>query len=1073
VRVALDTAWLTVLAARASTLGERLARAVVVEADAERSERRLRRWSEVVARGDEQLFHERLALDGHDRRSAAAVVGEAVGSGAVPEWAELVADALDRARESHSDDDRLRAQGDDVPLLELTVPFVRAARARLRARIEPAGSVVGPEVLPTLERQLARQLAALASPLADVEFRLWRKNRIHPLEEALARKGGSPGRELYDAWVAELLDGGLEAMLVIYAVLARQLGTVALGWVDATAEFLERLEADSDALSSVFGGGQPLGPLEEIVSGIASDPHRGRRRVLGCRFESGLRLVYKPKNLTTEVAYGALVDWLNGHSAEPELRVLHVLDRGDHGWVEMADHAGVADHSAARRFYRRTGMLLAILYAVGGKDCHMDNFVAAGEDPVVVDAETVLHPTLIAPDAGEELDAVHLAGDAFTASVLAVGLLPAWMIGPDGRALDISALGAVTPQEGLEPAAGWEHANTDVARIVMERRMLPAGQNVLCVDGVAQRPEEYLDDICAGFADAYRALLLGRDELFARAGPLCPLEHAPVRVLIRATRLYFQVASDAQQPTHMREGVDRSIELELLGRPLLDSPDRAGFWELHRSEQEQLEATDIPYFTAPGGAEALRAADGRTLVGFRASAVETAKRQLAALSEEDQRLQLALLRAALATRFERQLPVRVRESPTGASAPAPGPSREAALEAAAMLARELEATAIHSGPSVAWVGLSLGDEAERWTLGVTAFDIYAGSTGIAIFLAALARVTGEARWRQLSLAALATSLEQTERHPGRLAVLRGTGGAIGFGALVYGFVLVASLLQTERPLAAAQLLAGALPVAAFEKDRVIDLLGGTAGALAGLLALDRALGGDQAVIELAEAAGRFLAGRAVEHDDGAAWKTLGGRELDGFAHGNAGIALALARLSARTGDAALAKLVRSAVTGESSRFDPALGGWPDRRYEEPKVMSGWCHGAAGIGLARVGLAQASLGHGLEELIDRDLQRAKAALAAAQPNLDHLCCGGAGESEFLFDLAALRGDEEAGALAQARCDDVAARIVAGERPRLTRPDADVPSPGLFQGTSGLGLSLLRRAAPDLPSVLAWR
>src|SRR5262245_10647299 len=115
VRCACETDWLVALAARASTLGERLAGDVAVAVDPNRAERRLRHWSEVVARSDEQQFEQRVALDRHDRRSAAAVVGEAVASVSVPEWARLVADGLEHAGDPDLEDDRLRAGGEQIP----------------------------------------------------------------------------------------------------------------------------------------------------------------------------------------------------------------------------------------------------------------------------------------------------------------------------------------------------------------------------------------------------------------------------------------------------------------------------------------------------------------------------------------------------------------------------------------------------------------------------------------------------------------------------------------------------------------------------------------------------------------------------------------------------------------------------------------------------------------------------------------------------------------------------------------------------------------------------------------------
>jgi type 2 lantibiotic biosynthesis protein LanM len=1070
---AAEMEWVAGLAARASSLGERTGGTVITEADPAHSDRRVRRWSEVVARGDDERFAVRLALDGLTPDDAAAIVGRASWIGAAPSWGAFIVDGLACALDPDLEEDPcLEARhGPEIPLQSLTVPFVRVARARVEGDCHVSPSTLGPDVLPVMERQLVAQLGSLASSIADVEFRIWRRGRVDPLEEAIARAGGSPGRELYDEWIAEQRRGGLREIFERYPVLARQMGTLALGWIEATVEFVRRLESDQDALSYAFGGGQPLGRLVKF-GGAASDPHRGRRRVVGCTFESGLRLVYKPKSLRSEVVYGTLLEWLNRNGATPPLRILRVLDRGDYGWVELAEQAEVADRQAAQRFYRRSGMVLALLYAVGGKDCHGENLIAAGEHPVMVDAETVLHPALLAPDAvpGAELDALHAAAEQFAASVLGVGMLPDWMIGPDGRSVDISALGSLEIQKGLEPQPRWEQFNTDVARMVLDDVDVGPFANVLRLGGAPQRPEHYLPELSDGFTQAYRILLAGRGQLLAADGPLTGLQDAPVRVLFRPTMLYARAVNAALLPEHMQDGADYSIELEVLGRPLLDGPNPDSFWELHRREQQQIDVTDIPYFAAPGAAGSLQAEDGRPLVSFRDSAVAAARRTLAGLSEDDRLVQLAYLRAAIGTR------VPAIAAPGGSNGDARSLTAHGDLvQAALVLGRELEASGIRSGGSVAWVGLGLSDEADRWALRPTAFDMYTGAVGVAIFLAALARVTGEERWRALAMAALSPTLEETERLPARMAVLRGIGGSAGFGGIVYGLVLVAEILGESRPLQAARTLARALPARVVQTDRHLDLLGGSAGALAGLLALDRAIAGNE-TLELATLAGDVLVREAIELDDGSVmWHTVGNLTLDGFSHGTAGIAVELARLAERTGESRFAALAGRAIRGESTRFDPRLGGWPDRRASgEQAAHTTWCHGSAGIGLARLGVLRTPVGDEHQATVRRDVERAMAGVLASRPGLDHLCCGGAGEAEFLLALGRELGEVEAERIACQRCHEVAERILAGEELHFTRPQsaADVPVPSLFQGTAGVGLTLLRCAAPELPSVLAW-
>ncbi|MDQ5853873.1 MAG: hypothetical protein M3380_17770, partial [Chloroflexota bacterium] len=109
------------------------------------------------------------------------------------------------------------------------------------------------------------------------------------------------------------------------------------------------------------------------------------------------------------------------------------------------------------------------------------------------------------------------------------------------------------------------------------------------------------------------------------------------------------------------------------------------------------------------------------------------------------------------------------------------------------------------------------------------------------------------------------------------------------------------------------------------------IIAGTAGASLGLLSLQRAAP-DAEILQRAVACGRHLVEARVMAETGyRAWPTIGGKCLTGFSHGAAGIAY------------------------EASVFAPDAGNWPDFRHEEqPAFMSAWCHGAAGIGLARLG-----------------------------------------------------------------------------------------------------------------------
>ena len=115
-------------------------------------------------------------------------------------------------------------------------------------------------------------------------------------------------------------------------------------------------------------------------------------------FASGRKLVYKPKDMGTEAAYHRLLAWLNERGAPLPFKVLEVLDRSTHGWVEFVEHLPCRDRDEARRYYERAGMLLCLFYVLEGTDCHYENIIASGEYPVLIDTETLMHHRASAVD---------------------------------------------------------------------------------------------------------------------------------------------------------------------------------------------------------------------------------------------------------------------------------------------------------------------------------------------------------------------------------------------------------------------------------------------------------------------------------------------------------------------------------------------------------------------------------------------------------------------------------------------------------------------------------------------------
>jgi len=199
-------------------------------------------------------------------------------------------------------------------------------------------------------------------------------------------------QDQYNTFVEKLLADGMLGFFQQYPVLGRLMATVIDFWVEEIADFIQRLQADIPEIQQIFSPSQPnLGKVIEIKPSL-SDPHHQGRTVIALTFESGLKLVYKPKGLGAEVAFTQFLDWCNQQDISLPFKVLKICDRSDYGWVEYVEHLPCADKAAAQRFYQRAGMLLCLLHILRVTDCHHQNLVANGEHFVLVDMETLMQP---------------------------------------------------------------------------------------------------------------------------------------------------------------------------------------------------------------------------------------------------------------------------------------------------------------------------------------------------------------------------------------------------------------------------------------------------------------------------------------------------------------------------------------------------------------------------------------------------------------------------------------------------------------------------------------------------------
>lgn len=1058
---------------RATPLTERLRPPVPADAAAGDggggAERRLARWREQEPFQDRALWQARLRADGLAEAGLRALLCEPAealaGRFPPPPWggwlAGCLADQPEPGGPPAAEVAEAAAVRDGAFLAPVVAPLLAAARARLRADLGRPPADLPPAagfdpLLDQLTGGLRLLLHRLLSRTLTLELHLAR------LRGELA--GDSP-EERFGAFLrGRCTPAGRRALLTDYPVLARQLALAAERWHRTSRQLVRRILADTAAIRDRFAGGAELGAVVEVSPG-RGDPHRGGQTVAVVRWSSGLVLVYKPRSLAVDVAFNRLLGWLNAAGLSLPFRTLRCLDRGGYGWVEFVAAEPCASQAEISRFYRRQGALLALLELLGSGDIHSENLVAAGEQPVPVDLETLFQPPPLLPETGVS-GGERRAAEAVAGSVLRVGLLPAlaWRTA-DGGGVDLSGLGHRPGQRTSLALPVLSGAGTDQMRVQLQRLPMELPDHRPVAKDAPLDLLDYAGDLAAGFTELHRLCRANRDALLAEDGPIEAFRGAPIRVLLRSTVTYSTVLWTGFHPDLLRDGLERDRHFDYLWRQVNRTPDLAAGIP---AERRDLWRGDVPYFATATDGTQLQDGDGEPVPGIRFEpGIERVRRRLAEWDDDHLHGQLRLVRASLAAAAinaseELVFPdYRLPEAGRAATA-------DELVAAARAIGDELARRAYRDRDSAQWLGLT-SEQGRNWSFGPLGPDLFNGLTGVALFLAELGRLTGEHRHTELARGAVDTACRQLDRQ-----LLAGVGGMAGRPGVAYALCRLAPLLADESLVDRAEAVTATL-AGAVAADTEYDVVGGSAGTIAGLRLLHRLRPGGPAGELIAVAASR-LAATGEPRAGGRGWlpesvRQLGwsGVPLAGIGHGTAGVAWALLAAARCLGEGRYAELARAALVYERSLFDPAEQAWRDLRIpiDDPYLTCAWCHGAVGVGLAR--LASRELLAGDPEL-DREIDAALATTRRRGFGLSHsLCHGDAGSIELLLTAARVLDRPALRAEAAHRAADVLASIRTSGW--MCGVPLGTPTPSLLVGLAGIGYEFLRVAAPDrVPSVL---
>lgn len=1076
---AIDEDELRTLAARASTLDERLSGPYVPIAEPgsrEVANARYNAWVVSATDGQSALLQRLCAYRGLDLTAIKPLFGPvALPPGEpMPGWIETFV-WLFSALQTEPASDRVCPRSDHTPLPyeQLFYPLVAAARRKRDAAADARWlSVFSDQALADLNR-------ALLKPVCDICTRAL--NDRFSLERYVAggRTGLFAGGRNLDDQVADFLKGlrkaGLKAFFLDRPVLARLLSTVVAQWQAATLEFVERLYRDLPVGINSLAGGSLPGRVVQIGAGL-SDLHRGGRSVYKVTFESGLSIGYKPKDLHIDLAWESLLNWLEAEGAPASAGTVATRACDTYGWVEWLSSRPCASLTEAREFFHRSGATLCLVRMLQGSDFHFENVLAHGSVPVLVDLETLMHarqkeePPVVGPEKAMA-EAARMLDD----SVCSTAYLPGWLSVPGGTAvlvggLDMHGRPDTRIEDGMD-ARAEKSAATD----------FEARGNLPRLDGRPLRVQDFEAELIAGYEAMFDFLRARGADMASDGGPLDSFTDLTIRPVLRATQLYGLLQIRALGRTSVVDGVAWSLHFDFLYRMSLTADDVLPIAAVCDYERASMAAFDAPFFEGRTTSRDVVCGDGTVVPEFfRGSCLDEVRTRLRSLGDHLLNRDRTMIRLALRATATHQAAetTSVDENTTADLPPLPA-SRRRLVDAAVRLADAIDQTSVKAGGGATWVAVSPVTSDERAVqIQPQAPAFLTGTLGIATFLAALHRVSGDPVHRARIEPLIAILVDQAAdpakmRSISRLNTL---GLGSGVGGLVYGLAVLAGFLDESRLLDLARSYARLITDARIADDKDFDLFSGAAGAIVGLLALYRHDSSPAIGDRIRACSAHLLQNRTSTRFGGMAWR---GRRWKvpqaGLMHGASGVALALARAGHALDAPEPREAAEQGLAYERALFE-LCGGWPDLRdtadregIAEAPHRSDYANGAAGIGMARLELVRNA---GPTAELTTDIERTVRAVRANPGAMtDELFSGNAGRIVFLARAGYFLNDDTLRSDANIQIARLLA--IADDHGRFRwRAGKDGDNPGLFNGAAGVGLALLQSACPeDIPDLLA--
>ncbi|CAN5772885.1 type 2 lanthipeptide synthetase LanM family protein [soil metagenome] len=799
------------------------------------------------------------------------------------------------------------------------------------------------------------------------------------------------------------------------------------------ATVLHHLQQDKALLSKIFNITDFT--VKSIQHGLG-DVHQGGKSTSIITFENDFKVVYKPRPAGLDIAFNKLIEAFNSVENTTTLKTIRFIERKKYCWCEFIDNTPCSSLIELESYYVKTGVLIAFMYFLQGTDMHLENIIAHGDSPVLIDIECLFSNTEIG-----------------YFDILNTGLVPILSLIPtEKEAVDLSGLGAAGDIKMGKQFWKWQNLDSDALSLEKDYGYVRARGNQPVYKNEIISPEKYTDKIVCGFEMVSNWIFTIQPHLNDdKKNPFLQFKNQVFRIIPRMTQEYHNILENSFTPAALQDKPSRE---NMIRKNLFDFPLRLPFIDpvlkskIIESELAAIERLDVPYFSANTSDLYISESGDVVLENyFTTTPYQAIFNKLKTYDRKEADHQKKHLQSAFAIRYNLQY----FHSPSIESATngKKTNSKPGIADEIKSIADNLHKNIVVNGNEITWT--CFVEDNGQVLFNLMDSSLYSGKIGVAIFLAGVSTYMKETKYDKAVDSIVKAEIDAFLNATKAINISFSTGVA----GLIYALLKIDPVKYTGIAIQLSELIT----VAEIKEDRSLDIMGGSAGCLNTLCELYSVSKSGSVLKKCLLLGNHLMENRLLDKASSKkCWNSSTGSPLTGYSHGAAGIGLSLLKLYEISGDNKFKAAFYEALEYENYYYNASRKNWRDLRSGEEKYQNSWCHGAAGIGLARIAAYKILK----DETLLTDIYNAvEATKEISLLNSDHYCCGNIGRIAFLIEASELLQEKEL----KSRCSDLIKSVIAkknelGYYQTYQNPNISAENPSLFKGTSGIGYILLK-------------